>query len=86
MKNPLNDNDELSFITIGAATLNVIRYLQKTEGQTPNEKDHGADSANGRQTKESEKAIPDHKSCYIEQGLARIQRFERSAAGIKGRR
>jgi hypothetical protein len=33
MKNFDNDNDELSFISIGAATRNVVRYLESSDKQ-----------------------------------------------------
>jgi len=65
-----NDNDELSFITLGAATLNVIRYLEFNEEKQPDRK---GDTTNNDQ--ESDKSA-DHQKA-IEQGLRQIERFER---------
>lgn len=65
-----NDNEELSFITLGAATLNVVRYLE-------NSKDHQRDGE--RQTPEQrseEEKTEDHRKA-VEHGLRQIERFER---------
>lgn len=68
MKQFDNDNDELSFITLGAATLNVVRYLEKDRGQEPNgEADKPPEDERDRQ-REHERAV--------EAGIRRIERFE----------
>jgi hypothetical protein len=65
-----NDNDELSFITLAAATANVVRYLQ-------NSQDHQRDGERQtpRERTEEEKA-KDHSDA-VEHGLRQIERFER---------
>jgi hypothetical protein len=70
MKNPSNDNDELSFITLGAATLNVVRYLANDS------KDHQPDRERNApdQSREEEKTEQHRKA--VENGLRQIERFE----------
>lgn len=65
-----NDNDELSFITIGAATLNVIRYLSND----PQDHQRDRERQTGEQRSEKEKA-DDHRKA-VEEGLRHIERFE----------
>ena len=65
-----NDNEELSFITIGAATLNVIRYLE-------NKRQDSANEGSERTEKEDEK----RKRDAIEERVAAIEKFERIARG-----
>jgi hypothetical protein len=64
------DNDELSFITLGAATLNVVRYLELCEQKQP---DHEGNSPDESQERDK---TADHDKA-VEQGLRRIERFER---------
>lgn len=69
MKNFDNDNEELSFITLGAATLNVIRYLEKDRDQAPNsEPDKNPENDADRQRE---------KDRFLETRLLEIERFER---------
>ena len=63
-----NENDPLPFITLGAATLNVLRYLQL-------DKEKNEDSSNDPKPRE---AADD----YLDQSVARIEEFERRARGI----
>jgi len=74
MKQHNNDNDELSFITLGAATLNVVRYLEGSEKQ----KEHGERDAR-RSDKDEEKA-KQHREA-VDQGLRDIAAFEERASG-----
>lgn len=69
MKNFDNDNDELSFISLGAATLNVIRYLESS-------KDHQRDGERQTPDQRSEKENPEDRRKAIEHGLRQIERFE----------
>jgi hypothetical protein len=70
----LNDNDELSFITLGAATLNVVRYLEGSE----KEQERGERDA-GRSDKDEEKAKQQREA--VEHGLNHIAAFEKRARG-----
>jgi hypothetical protein len=74
MKQHNNDNEELSFITLGAATLNVVRYLESGEKQ---KKDGERDA--GRSDKDEEKA-KQHREA-VDQGLRDIASFEERASG-----
>ena len=81
MKEHDNDNDELSFITLGAATLNVVRYLvddsqeHQDEAQRQTERDHTEEEKNNDRRE------------YIDHRLRELAEFERRYnAGIKGRR
>ena len=69
MKKAANDNDEFSFITLGAATLNVVRYLQGEKQQE--------DSERKAQQKSCDEADAEQQRKGIDQGLL--------YAGIKGR-
>ena len=74
MKNPDNDNDEFSFITLGAATLNVMRFL---EGSKDHQEQSERDTS--RQRTEEEKAEAHRRA--IDQGLRDIAAFEQRASG-----
>jgi hypothetical protein len=87
MKEHNNDNEELSFIRLGAATSNLVRYLQKIEDQTPQGEDDGADHPNGRAGQKTDEQRAEDRRRYVEQRLREVAAFERSySAGIKGRR
>jgi hypothetical protein len=76
----LNDNEELPFITLGALTLNVVRYLQNTQ----NHKSDG-ERDTGRKRTDEEKAEDERR--YIKQRLRDIAAFEESySIGRKDRR
>ena len=80
MKNPDNDNDELSFITLGAATLNVVRYLEGSEKQKEDAQRKAEQSGDTEQKREEQRA-------YIEQRLRDIAKFEESfRPGYRSRR
>jgi len=57
-----NDNDELTFITLGAATLNVIRFLEGTE-------QHHEDRERHAQRDGSDKQNPDDNREGVDQRL-----------------
>jgi hypothetical protein len=65
----LNDNDEFSFITLGAATANVVRYL---EGSEKHQEDREREAQRNR---EQEKKKEEERA-YIEQRLRDIAAFE----------
>jgi hypothetical protein len=65
-----NDNDELSFITLAAATANVVRYLE-------NSQDHQRDGERQTPGQRSEKEKADDNREAVENGLRQIDRFER---------
>jgi len=69
MKNFDNDNEELSFITLAAATANVVRYLQDPKEHHPNSERDAPENTNER-----DKSADHHKA--VEQGLRQIERFE----------
>lgn len=73
-----NDNDELSFIHIAAATANVARYLV-TEDHPPHDEEGTANRKGEREPKKN----PDDERKYIEHRLREIAAFERRAAGKK---
>jgi hypothetical protein len=80
MKNQDKNNEELSFITLGAATLNVVRFL---EGSDKHQGDSERDTP--RQRTEEEKAEDERR--YIKQRLREIRRFEEAySIGRKDRR
>ena len=71
-----NDNAELSFITLKAATLNVVRYLEGTEKQ------HEESGRNTDRHRAQEQNSEDHRRA-VEQRLRDLAAFERRAAGRK---
>jgi hypothetical protein len=74
MKNPDNDNEELSFITLGAATLNVVRYLEASdEKKVERERDAQHDREDKEKAEQHRRAV--------DQGLRDIAAFEERASG-----
>ena len=71
------DKDTFTFIPLATAIANVVRYLDPKEKPKQDAE---------RPEPEDEVRNPKADRDYIESGLARIRRFERDAAGIKGRR
>jgi hypothetical protein len=71
-----NDNEQLSFITLSAATKNVIRYLQ------PHEKQDEQRDGNTDRDRTDEQRAKDHRA-YIEQRLRDIAEFERRYVDTK---
>lgn len=64
-----NDNEDFSFISLGALTLNVVRYLENSKEQRPDsEREKTPDSEVDKQ-REHER--------FIETRLREIARFER---------
>jgi hypothetical protein len=63
------DNEEFSFISIGAATRNVVRYLEKDRSERPAGKQDEAPSEEVDRKREQER--------FIETRLREIERFER---------
>lgn len=70
MRKADNDNDELSFITLGAATLNVVRYLDGSQ-------DHERDGERQTPGQRTQKDKTNQHSEAVEHGLREIERFER---------
>lgn len=70
MKKHDNDNDELSFITLAAATANVIRYLENSEN-------HQRDGERQTPEQRDKKEKPNNRREAVENGLRQIERFER---------
>ncbi|MCK1274140.1 hypothetical protein IVB46_02650 [Bradyrhizobium sp. 61] len=64
-----NDNEEFSFISLAAATANVVRYLESSEDHHPDSKRDASEDDNER------KKTADHRKA-VEQGLRNIERFE----------
>ena len=64
-----NENEEFSFISLAAATANVVRYLQDPKEHHPNS---GRDASEN--TDKREKSADHHKA--VENGLRQIERFE----------
>jgi hypothetical protein len=71
MKQHDNDNDEFSFITLGAATLNVVRYL------THDSKDHERDGERQTPSERTQEEKTNQHSEAVKNGLRQIERFER---------
>lgn len=76
MKKAANDNEELSFITLLAATRNVTRFLNLDEPENV-KREHEPD---GRDREEQETAK--HRE-YVERRLRELAAFERRASGKK---
>jgi len=72
-----NDNEELSFITLGAATLNVVRWLEKDRCDRPAGKQDEKPSKEIDRKREQER--------FIETRLREIERFERRLRGGQDR-
>lgn len=73
-----HDNEPLSFITLAAATANVVRYLSKE--QHPPQNDNRA--ANDESAQQSEKH-PEADREYVEHRLRQIAAWERRISGKK---
>ena len=80
MKNFDNDNEQFSFISLAAATANVVRYL---EGSEQKKEDAQRDAEqNGQANQKS-----DEQRAYIEQRLRDVAAFEsRFNPGYRSRR
>jgi hypothetical protein len=63
-----NDNDPISFISLKAATLNAIRYLQK---------ENDVDRAGKPDSEERGEESPKPDRAYVEQRLRDFAAFER---------
>jgi hypothetical protein len=79
MQNFDNENEELSFITLGAATRNVVRYLESSEDEKEQRERDAQRSRDEKQKKEEQRA-------YIEQRLRDIAAFEEFRPGQRSRR
>jgi hypothetical protein len=69
MQNPDNDNELFSFISIGAATRNVCRYLESSE-QKQSDREREAQRRSDQEKKNEEQRK------YIEHRLREIAAFE----------
>jgi hypothetical protein len=65
------DNEELSFISLAAATANAVRWLMKVDEEKQEET--GRDSNAGKTNKQS----PEDESRYIDTRLKEIAAWER---------
>lgn len=74
-----NDNDPLSFITLAAATANVVRYLELGD---KHKEDGERDAARERADKDD----PEHHRDYVNQRLRELAAFERRFDGNKKRK
>jgi hypothetical protein len=75
MKNVLNDNDPLPFITLSAATERAMAFLKATEQK---KKDTDDDAARGGNEQEK----TDEHTKYVDTRLREFRTFERRAAGF----
>jgi hypothetical protein len=71
-----HDDDELSFITLSAATRNVTRYLTKEHKKQENE-ERPADANNGGDAEKH----PDDQRKYIMHRLRELRAWERKLSG-----
>ena len=69
-----NENDELPFLTLAAATANALRFLKLDEKQDEERRGNGDRSTEG---KDSKRADED----YVGQRMKDLARFERKASG-----
>jgi hypothetical protein len=69
MKNPANDNEEFSFISLAAATANVVRYLEGSKEQRPD--------SEREETPDSEIDRHRERESFVKTRLREIDRFER---------
>ena len=74
------DNEELSFVTLLAATKNVVQWLKLHEKQT--EQRERKDAENDDDPKRDVKQ-PERASEYVEHRLRELREFERRASGKK---
>ena len=70
MKQHNNDNEEFSFISLAAATANVMRYLEKDRCERPASKQDEAPADEVDREREKQR--------FVETRLREIRRFERS--------
>jgi hypothetical protein len=70
-----NDNEELSFVTLAAATANVVRYLQIDKQKTESDEER---SSSG----DDEKRALDRLE-FVNRRLRELERFEDRAKGKK---
>ena len=73
-----NENETLSFLTLQAATRNVLRYLEMSEEEQKNCDRQAARECAEKQKKEAERA-------YITHRLREIAEWERRISGYKRR-
>ncbi|MCK1520202.1 hypothetical protein [Bradyrhizobium sp. 17] len=69
MKNFDNDNEHFSFISLGALTLNVVRYLESSKEEGPDSNREKAPDPKIDKQREHDR--------FIETRLREIERFER---------
>jgi hypothetical protein len=69
MKQLTQDNEEFSFISLAAATANVVRYLEGSD-------EHQRDGERNAPRERDEKEKADDRRKAVEHGLRQIQRFE----------
>jgi len=72
-----HDEEELSFVSIAAATANVVRYLKINEQKEPSSQREGGSSDEREHTEKLE---------YIKRRLADLRAFERVAMYGPGRK
>lgn len=70
-----NDNEELSFVTLQAATRNVTRYLVNEEPDKHREGQAKPESGQEKRDRE--------RRAYVEQRLRELRAFEQRAGGKK---
>ena len=63
------DNDPFTFTTLGAATLNVVRWLEKDRDQAPDREADKTPEKEAERQREHDRAV--------ESGMRQIERFER---------
>jgi len=76
MKKADNDNEPLSFITLAAATANVVRYLETNKNEDEESKRDPAPSRGDEQKRAEELE-------YVEHRLREIRAWERKISGMK---
>jgi hypothetical protein len=69
-----NDNDELPFLTLAAATANALRFLKLDEKQDEERRGNGDRSTDGKNNKGADED-------YVGQRMKDLARFERKASG-----
>lgn len=75
MKAHDNDNEPLSFITLAAATANVVRYLE------PKKHESDAGERKPATSDDDEKRSEEHRA-YVEKRLSDLAAFERRAGRL----
>jgi hypothetical protein len=82
MRDACNDNDELSFRSIGLAAaliLNRLRLATQLEATEEQQKDRNGKTDGS----DAEKQREEKQRQYIEHRLAQLRAFERKAGGVK---